>query len=140
VGDDVRIGDAMQRTVGVRQIGVGRTERVDERPAGRILGLPLGCADPSVAVAHAPIVDRERMDHAVAAKPVVVRARRHELRIGAVAQQRALKLGRQPSCDREGVGIRFGPDRGEIAGEKTVLGRRLHDVDLPSCPARLTRG
>src|SRR6266481_5086076 len=58
-----------------------------------MLGLPFGGADPAIAVAGAAVFETEGVQHAVADEPV--RARRLELRVGAVAIERAVELARQ---------------------------------------------
>src|SRR5260370_314590 len=67
-------------------------EAAEQRAAGVMLGLPFRGADTAVAVAGAAVLEMEGVQHAVADEPV--RARRVELRIGAIAVERALELAR----------------------------------------------
>ena len=93
----------MEDDVGVGATGVGgdiggrigqlAEEAAEQRAAGIVLGLPFRGADPTVAVAGAAVLEMEGVQHAVADEPV--RAGRVELRIRAVAVERAAQLTRQ---------------------------------------------
>ncbi len=126
VRDDVSVGDAAQQVLGVAAVpGFGRAEPAGQGTARRVLLQPFRRAHPAVAVAHPPVLDGEGVDHAVAAEPVVLRAGRHELRVGAVAIQRARERARQLADDRQRIGVRLGPDGRVIA---------LHDVRHGTSP------
>ncbi len=64
-----------------------------QRAAGVVFGLPFRGADPAIAIAGAAVFEMEGVQHAVADEPV--RARRLELRVGAVAIERAVEFARQ---------------------------------------------
>src|SRR6267142_2104957 len=80
--------------------------------AGVVFGLPFRGADPAVAVTGAAVLEMEGVQHAVADEPVC--ARRLELRIGAIAIERAIELARQPACDLEMRRIAFHRNRRQI--------------------------
>src|SRR6202043_1179810 len=92
--DDIGIGDA---AVGTRRgwcvSQFSTAKAAEQRAAGIVLGLPFRGADPAVAVAGATVLQMKGVQHAVADEPV--RARRVELRIGAVMQERTVSLARQ---------------------------------------------
>ena len=109
--DDVGVGDAAIGSGGgrVRQLAA---EAAEQRAAGVVFGLPFRGADPAVAIAGAAIFEMEGVQHAVADEPV--RAGRIELRIGAVAIERAVEFARQLAGHFQERGIAFERDRCEV--------------------------
>src|SRR5580692_11556978 len=94
-----------------------------------VLRLPFWRAYPAIAIGHAAILDVEGVDHAVADKPVMIGIARCELRVGAVAVERAGKLLRQRTADRQIGGVGFERHRREISGEERPVGKYFtHDA------------
>src|ERR1700744_6570830 len=91
-----------------------------------MLGLPFRGADPAVAVTGAAIFEMESVQHPVADKPV--RARRFELRIGAVAIERAVELARQFADDLQKRRVTFHRDRGLIGYGRARGCLLLHSI------------
>ena len=77
-----------------------------------MLGEPFRGADPAVAVAGATILEVKGVQHAVADEPV--RARGFELRIGAVAIERAVEFARQLALNFEERRVAFHRNRRQI--------------------------
>ena len=102
----------------IRQLAA---EAAEQRAAGVVLGLPFRGADPAVAIAGAAVLEMEGVQHAVADEPV--RARRIELRVGAVAIERAVELARQFAGHLEKRRVAFHRDRRQIGPRR--LGRHL---------------
>ena len=98
-----------------------RAEAAEQRAAGIVLGLPFRGADPAVAIAGAAVLEMEGVQHAVADEPV--RAGRLELRVGAVAIERAVELARQFARDFQERRVAFHRDRRQIGPGR--LGRHL---------------
>ena len=88
VKDDVGVGDAAVLRGRSRRIRQLAAKTAEQRAAGVMLGLPFRGADPAIPVAGAAVFEMEGVQHAVADEPV--RARRVELRVGAVAIKRAV--------------------------------------------------
>ncbi len=106
VGDAAIVGDRGRRT---RQLAA---EAAEQRAAGVVLGQPFRGADPAVAVAGAAVLQMEGVQHAVADEPV--RAGGVELRVGAVAIERAVELARQFAGHLEMRRVAFHRDRRQI--------------------------
>ena len=88
--DDMRIGDAGVLADHAR-IGGGRIAEKAEKGSARLpFEFEARRANPAVAVAGAPIFQRERVHHAVTPEPVMSAARR-ELRVCAIAVKRAVE-------------------------------------------------
>ena len=109
VKDDVGVGDAAVLVGRCRRIRQFAAEAAEQRAAGIVLGLPFGGADPAVAVTGAAVFEMEGMQHAVADEPV--RAGRVELRIGAVAIERAVEFARQLAHDLQKRRVGFKRNR-----------------------------
>jgi hypothetical protein len=95
VKDDVGVGDAAVPGGRGGRIGKRLAEAAKQGAAGVVFGLPFRGADPAVAVAGAAVLEMEGVQHAVTDEPVCARC--VELRVGAVAIQRAVELARQLS-------------------------------------------
>ena len=110
--DDVGVGDAAVGEIGgrVRQLAAKAAE---QRAAGVVLGLPFRGADPAVAVGGAAVLEVKGVQHAVADEPV--RAGHVELRVGAVAIQRAVELARQFAGDFQNRRVTLHRDRPAVA-------------------------
>ena len=132
VKDDVGIGDAAVLDGRSRCIRQFTAEAAEQRAAGVVFGLPFRGADPAVAVTGAAVLEMEGVQHAVADKPV--RARRIELRIGAVAIERAVELAGQFAHDLEKRRVAFhryrrAIDRGRFC-RRLLLHRSLPQLSL----------
>ena len=122
VPDDVGVGDGRVERHHPR-VGVARVaEGAGEAFALLVLDLPLGRAHPAVLVGDVAVLDVEGVDHAVAAEPVVRPARR-ELRVGAVAVERAQELLRHLAGDLQVSRIGLGVHRAVIAAQEGIVGR-----------------
>ena len=110
--DDVGVGDAAVLRHRGGGIGQPAAEAAEQRAAGVVFGQPFGGANPAVAVAGAPVLEAEGVQHAVADEPV--RAGRFELRIGTVAVERAVELARQFADDLQKRRIAFHRNRPQI--------------------------
>ena len=110
--DDVGVGDAAVLGDRGGRIGQFSAEAAEQRAAGVVLGLPFRGADPAVAVAGAAVFEMEGVQHAVADEPV--RAGRLELRIGAVAIERAVEFARQLAHDLQKRRVAFHRNRRQI--------------------------
>ena len=106
VRDAAIVGDRGRRT---RQLAA---EAAEQRAAGVVLGQPFRGADPAVAVAGAAVLQMEGVQHAVADEPM--RAGGIELRVGAVAIERAIELARQFTGHLEMRRVAFHRDRRQI--------------------------
>ncbi len=105
------------------RIGVARiAEGAGQALALLVLDLPLGRAHPAVLVGDVAVLDVEGVDHAVAAEPVVRPARR-ELRVGAVAVERAAELLGHLAGDVQMARIGLGVHRGVVAVQEGIVGR-----------------
>jgi hypothetical protein len=78
------------------------------------------------------------VDHAVADEPVMIGIARRELRIGAVAVERAGEVLRQRAAKRQVGRVSLEGKRRIIAGEEWIGGERLAHDASSSC-ARLKR-
>jgi hypothetical protein len=128
VENDVGVGDTAvgQMRRRVRHLA---PEAAEQRPAGIVLGEPFWRADPAIAIARAAILEVKGVQHTVADEPV--RVGHIELRIGAVAIERAVQLARQFADDFEERRVGLERDRRAICrglGE----GLLLHGYVLPS--------
>jgi hypothetical protein len=94
-----------------------------------MFGLPFRGADPAVAVTGAAVLEMEGVQHAVADEPV--RARRLELRVGAVAIKRAIEFARQFPDDLEKRRVAFHRNRRQIGPGRLGHHLLLHRL-LPS--------
>ena len=119
VEDDVGVGDAAivgDRGRRARQLAA---EAAEQRAAGVVLGQPFRGADPAVAVAGAAVLQMEGVQHAVADEPV--RAGGFELRVGAVAIERAVEFARQFAGHLEMRRVAFHRDRRQIGSGRLGL-------------------
>ena len=124
--DDVGVGDAAVLRHRGGRIRQPAAEAAEQRAAGVVLGLPFRGADPAVAVAGAAVLEMEGVQHAVADEPV--RAGRVELRIGAVAIERAVELARQFADDLQKRRVAFHRDRRQIGPGR--FGRHLPQASV----------
>ena len=139
--DDVGIGDAAvggRRGRRTRQLAA---EAAEQRAAGVVLGLPFRRADPAVAIAGAAVFEMEGVQHAVADEPV--RAGRLELRIGAVAIERAVEFARQLARDFQKRRVAFKRDRRPVgprrwpslaAASRSPISLHRKDIDIGTAP------
>src|ERR1700692_919883 len=97
-----------------------------------MLGPPFRRANPAVTVTGAAVFEMEGVEHAVADEPV--RSGRVELRVGAVAIERAVELARQFASDFQKGRVAFHRNRRLIgngwAGGCLLLHRGLPGVYL----------
>jgi hypothetical protein len=126
---DIGVGDAAVaggRCGSPRQFAA---EAAEQRAAGIVFGLPFRGADPAVAVTGAAVLQMKGVQHAVADEPV--RARHLELRIGAVAIERAIEVARQLALNFQEWRIALKRNRCPVGprrvGRHSLLhGRSLH--------------
>ncbi len=124
----IGVGDAavLRRAGGhVRELAA---EAAEQCTAGVVFGQPFRRAHPAVAIAGATVLDMEGVQHAVADEPV--RAGRLELRVGAIAIERAMQLARQFALDLEERRIGLHRYRREIAAFGADVVGALHRILL----------
>ena len=92
-----------------------------------MLGQPLRCADPAVAITGAAVLEMKGVEHAVADEPVG--AGHIELRVRTVAIERTVQLARQLAFDFQERRVALHRDRREVVqfGDGVGLGHG----DLP---------
>ena len=95
-----------------RSVRKPAAEAAEQRAAGVVFRQPFRRADPAVTIAGAAVLNMEGVQHAVADEPV--RARRLELRVRAIAIERAVELAWQFPFDPEERRIGFHRDWREI--------------------------
>src|ERR1700676_455913 len=126
VGDAAVLGDRSRR---IRQLAA---EAAEQGAAGVMFSLPLWGADPAVAITGAATL--EGVQRAVADEPV--RARRLELRIGAVAIKRAVEFAGQFAHDLQKRCVAFHRYRRQIgpgrSGRRLLLHRSLPSIIFTS--------
>ena len=134
VVDDVRVGDAEVLADHAR-IGLGRIAEPSEQGLPRLpFQLEARRANPAIAVGGAPILQRKGMHHAIAPEPVIMAAR-GELRVRAVAVERAVERFRNVAGhgeigrvaldkDRREDALQHGVVLGEWTGHRDLLRRR----------------
>lgn len=125
--DDVGVGDAAVGEI-LRRIRQLAAEAPEQRAAGIVLGQPFRRTDPAIAMAGAAVLEVKGVQHAVADEPV--RAGRVELRIGAVAIERAVQFARQFTDDFQEGRVGLERNRTEVVAA-FGNGVLLHGVSLP---------
>ena len=120
VVDDMRIGHAEVFADHAR-IGLGRIAEPSEKGLACFpFQLEPRRANPAIAVSGAPILQRKGMHHAVAPEPVIMAAR-GELRVRAIAVERAVERFRNVAGHGEIGQVALDEDRREGALQRRVV-------------------
>ena len=120
VPHDVGVREAVGLLPEHARVCIHRVHRAEQRAARVVFLLELLGAHPAVAVRHLAVRDVEAVQHAVAREQVIVAAR-CELRVRAVAQEHAAKLGGDLALHHQVGRIALHPQRLEATDEVLVI-------------------
>src|ERR1700683_1968267 len=113
-------------------IGQGVTVGAEQRTPSLFFKLPLIGATPTLLQIHAPILEAEHGNHAIAVEDLIVSQQRRGVRIRLHAIKGAVKVSGKLAFEFEIFYVCFNADGSKIADECASLWERGHNLVLES--------